>query len=137
MGSLPLLPYSSMIANCSLWFMYGMLTQEFKVWFTNLVGLCFGVSYFLKFAKYVGNNTDTLPGTVLQHVQACLGIILATSIWVFACYLMVRQKDQWKAYAAQLVGNAAVIFCLLMVSAKQRLVLWVQSTPQSGFQQYT
>jgi len=97
--------------------MYGMLTQEFKVWFTNLVGLCFGVSYFLKFTKYVGNNTDTLPGTVLQHVQACLGIILATSIWVFACYLMVRQKDQWKAYAAQLVGNAAVIFCLLMFAS--------------------
>lgn len=105
-----------MIANCSLWFTYGVLTQEIKVWFTNLIGLCFGISYFLKFIKYAGSST-TLPGTVKQHFQTVSGIIVATSIWVFVCYLTVLQKGQWKAYSAELVGTTAVIFCLLMFAS--------------------
>mmetsp|Transcript_12289 Transcript_12289/g.13174 ORF Transcript_12289/g.13174 Transcript_12289/m.13174 type:complete len:247 (+) Transcript_12289:95-835(+) len=116
-GSLPLLPYSSMISNCILWFVYGILTQEKKVWFTNLIGLVFGLFYFSRFIKYVPPKSLTLPGTVRQHMQACLGIIAATSIWVLICYLTVRRKNQWMLYASIMVGKAAVLFCLLMFAS--------------------
>ena len=94
-----------------------MLTQEIKVWFTNLIGLFFGINYFVRFIKYINPKSDSLPGTVRQHFQACLGIIMATLIWVFACYFTVRGKGQWRSYSAGIVGNAAVMFCLLMFAS--------------------
>ena len=45
-GSLPLLPYSSMVANCFLWLVYGLLKHESKVWSTNLIGLIMALIYF-------------------------------------------------------------------------------------------
>lgn len=116
-GNLPLLPYSSMIANCILWFAYGILRNESKVWFTNLVGLVFGLFYFLKFIKYTQPKSTSLPGTVRQHFQGCLAIIAISAAWIFACYLTVRRKGMWMPYAAGFIGNTAVIFCLLMFAS--------------------
>jgi len=116
-GSLPLLPYSSMIANCVLWFAYGVLTNESKVWFTNLVGLFFGLFYFLRFIKYTQPKSTTLPGTVRQHMQGCFAIVAAASTWILTCYLTVRRKDMWMSYASGLIGNTAVIFCMLMFAS--------------------
>jgi len=116
-GNLPLLPYSSMIANCVMWFVYGILTKQTKVWFPNLVGLFFGLFYFLKFIKYTQPKSTSLPGTVRQHTQGCLAIIAGSVLWILACYLTVRRKDMWMPYAAGLIGNAAVMFCLLMFAS--------------------
>jgi len=116
-GNLPLLPYSSMIANCILWFTYGILLKERKVWFTNLVGLIFGLFYFLKFIKYTQPKSTSLPGTVRQHMQGCLAIIAGSAAWIIVCYLTVRRKDMWMTYAAGFIGNTAVMFCLLMFAS--------------------
>lgn len=116
-GNLPLLPYSSMIANCVTWFLYGILTKQTKVWFTNLVGLFFGLFYFLKFIKYTQPKSTSLPGTVRQHLQGCLAIFAGSAVWILACYLTVHRKDMWMPYAAGLIGNTAVMFCLLMFAS--------------------
>ena len=110
---------SVLIFTCN--YMYykidGLLIQERNVWFTNLVGLFFGLFYFVKFTKYVPPKSVTLPGTVRHHEQACLGVVAATSIWVLVCYLTVRRSNMWMTYAASLVGNVAVVFCLLMFAS--------------------
>jgi len=111
------LPYSSMIANCVLWIVYGILTRESKVWCTNLIGLFFGLFYFLKFVKYTPPNSTSLPGTVRQHLQGCLAIMAASAAWIFACYLTVRRKGMWMPFAAGLIGNSAVLFCMLMFAS--------------------
>lgn len=106
-----------MIANCVLWFAYGILTKQSKVWFTNLVGLFFGLFYFLRFIKYTQPKSTTLPGTVRQHLQGVLAIILGSAAWISACYLTVRRKGMWMPYAAGFIGNTAVLFCLLMFAS--------------------
>ena len=116
-GNLPLLPYSSMIANCVLWFTYGVLLKESKVWFTNLVGLIFGLYYFLRFTKYASPLSTTLPGSIRQHMQGCIALIALTSIWIIACKLTVERKDMWQPYAAGVIGNMAVLFCMLMFAS--------------------
>eukprot|EP00536_Pseudo-nitzschia_multiseries_P001198 jgi/Psemu1/250313/estExt_Genewise1Plus.C_140270 len=116
-GNLPLLPYSSMIANCILWTEYGLLTQERKVWCTNLCGLMFGLYYFMKFTKFTQPNATNLPGTVRQHMKGCLAIIGGSLLWILACFTTVYRRGMWMTYAAGLIGNTAVLFCLLMFAS--------------------
>ncbi|GMH53064.1 hypothetical protein TrRE_jg9048 [Triparma retinervis] len=49
-ASLPLLPYSSMAVNGSLWLMYGLLLQAKPLIFPNAVGACLAISYIFLFA---------------------------------------------------------------------------------------
>jgi solute carrier family 50 protein (sugar transporter) len=103
-GTLPLLPYSSMIASCFLWLFYGLLRNEAKIWFTNLIGFCFGLFYFSKFVVWAPLKSPTLPGSVQLHVQVCLAIFAATFSLTFLSPLS----------AAGIIGNIAVLFCLIM-----------------------
>jgi len=106
-----------MIANCILWSLYGVLTKEPKVWITNLSGLMFGSFYFLNFIKYTHPKSTNLPGTVRQHFQGCLAIIVGSLTWILLSYLTVSRKDMWMSYASGLIGNTAVLFCLLMFAS--------------------
>eukprot|EP00537_Pseudo-nitzschia_pungens_P006267 CAMPEP_0172376682 /NCGR_PEP_ID=MMETSP1060-20121228/68340_1 /TAXON_ID=37318 /ORGANISM="Pseudo-nitzschia pungens, Strain cf. cingulata" /LENGTH=249 /DNA_ID=CAMNT_0013104323 /DNA_START=42 /DNA_END=791 /DNA_ORIENTATION=- len=116
-GNLPLLPYSSMIANCVLWVLYGLLTEAPKVWFTNLCGLVLGNYYLVKFIQCTPANAMNLPGTVRQHVQGNLAIVAGAFLWILLCYMTVRRKGMWMPYAAGLIGNTAVLFCMLMFAS--------------------
>lgn len=100
-----------------MWFTYGVLVQESKVWFTNLVGLAFALFYFLRFVKYAPAISTTLPGTVRQHLQGCFAIIVGSAVWILGCFLTVRRKGMWMPYAAGFIGNMAVLFCLLMFAS--------------------
>jgi solute carrier family 50 protein (sugar transporter) len=104
-GSLPLLPYSSMIANCFLWLMYGVLKQETKIWGTNLIGLTCGLFYFLKFSKYAPPKAPTLPGSIRQHVNVNLAVMAAT----FSFMYLLPLRDP-----TSIIGNLAVLFCIAM-----------------------
>lgn len=117
MNSLPLLPYSSMIANCFLWTSYGVLIQESKIWFTNLVGLMLALYYFERFTKVSPPVSPSLPGSVKQHQQACLGLVGITLLWIVVCSMTVRRKGMWMPYAAATIGNVAVLFCVLMFAS--------------------
>jgi solute carrier family 50 protein (sugar transporter) len=94
-----------MIANCFLWIAYGALKGEPKVWGTNLIGLSFGLFYSLKFAKFAPLKSPTLPGSIRQHVGACLAV-LATALGVV--YLLPVRDP------ASIIGVLAVVFCIAM-----------------------
>jgi solute carrier family 50 protein (sugar transporter) len=107
-GSLPLLPYSSMMANCFLWMVYGLLKQESKIWATNGIGAVFGLFYFLRFIKYAPPKSPTFPGSIGNHIAACVAV-LAASAGVTAL-LPVNE-------AASIIGNLAVLFCIAMFAS--------------------
>ncbi|KAG7363308.1 sugar efflux transporter [Nitzschia inconspicua] len=116
-GNLPLLPYSSMVANCFLWTAYGILLQQSKLWATNGIGLILGLIYFLQFIKFSPPKAPTLPGSIRQHAQAVSVIVFGTFGWCAKCYLTSQKVSSWPAQAAKLVGNAAVVLCLVMFAS--------------------
>lgn len=81
----------------------GILKQERKIWSSNLVGLVLGLYYFFEFVKYAPKKAPTLPGSVLGHLQGCIGLVLIT---LFVALV--------KAKPAPLVGNLGVILCVAM-----------------------
>mmetsp|Transcript_82379 Transcript_82379/g.123636 ORF Transcript_82379/g.123636 Transcript_82379/m.123636 type:complete len:227 (-) Transcript_82379:210-890(-) len=107
-GSLPLLPYSSMIGNCILWVAYGMLKHESKIWGTNSIGLLLGGYYFLSFVKHSPRASPTLPGTVQQHIGACVAVVLG----IFVVIVVSPFADP-----AEAIGNTAVFFCVAMFAS--------------------
>ena len=104
MGSLPLLPYSSMFANCFLWLTYGVLKGEIKIWGTNGVGLLFAVYYILRFVRYAPAKSATLPGSIRQHVNFNLAVVVGTTLILF--FPLSDPTD--------FIGNLGVLFCVAM-----------------------
>lgn len=107
-GDLPLLPYSSMFNNAFVWVAYGLLRKEKKVWATNSVGMMLGLAYCNIFRKYASRKASNLPGTLSNHFQATVLILLLTS----ACAVMLPVK-----LAAQVVGLEGVAFCVLLFAS--------------------
>jgi len=105
-GSLPLLPYSSMIANCYLWLTYGLLKSEIKIWVPNGIGLFLAIYYFIEFTKYAPLRAASLPGSVRTHQQFVVSLITCVSI------LAVTTKEK-----ADFLGNIAVFFCICMFAS--------------------
>jgi solute carrier family 50 protein (sugar transporter) len=77
-GTLPLLPYSSMAASAFLWTTYGILRRESNIWSCNVVGLVLGLFYMVNFIRHSPKASPTLPGSVRLHIQAVLAIVTAT-----------------------------------------------------------
>lgn len=73
-GTLPLLPYSSMVASAVLWATYGLLKNEASIWTANGAGLVLGLYYMYQFLQFAPKSSPTLPGSKAQHVKAVLGI---------------------------------------------------------------
>lgn len=107
-GALPLLPYSSMLSSAFLWVMYGFLKSEPKIWIANGVGLILSSGYFIVFTRYCPKQSPTLPGSVKQHLQGCLAIIGTT------LFIAVTRPT---AQAAQMIGNAGVVLCILLFAS--------------------
>ena len=101
-GSLPLLPYSSMAANCGLWLSYGFLKQEPALMGPNFVGLLLALYYMNSYAKFSAPKAPTIPGSLRQHKVAVAGV-LAVALW--AGIAKVRPD---------MIGYAAVAFCIAM-----------------------
>jgi solute carrier family 50 protein (sugar transporter) len=101
-GSLPLLPYSTMIINSMLWFAYGLLKKEIKIYSCNGTGLILGVVYFVHYIKFSPAASSTLPGSVQQHVQA----ILITLIFTVFSMMTPSTDPGW------LIGKVGMVFCV-------------------------
>ena len=107
-GSFPLLPYSTMIVNATLWFAYGLLKQNVSVWSGNGICLIVGVAYFLVYIRFSPPASPILPGTVQQHIQAVLGMVLAT---ILISTLPILNDP------AQLIGSVGCIIVVLLFAS--------------------
>jgi len=107
-GNLPLLPYSSMCVNSLMWMTYGILKKDSKVWFPNAFGLFCGLNYFYQFQKYCPKNASNLPGTISQHIQ--YSIALVVSALVAAAVLKTQS-------AAELIGKLGVVLCVILFAS--------------------
>lgn len=107
-GSLPLLPYSSMVVNAFLWMMYGILTKESKIWSPNAFGFVMGAIYCLQFSKHVPKKASSLPGTLPQHVR--LGTIMMT-------FTLLAALTLDKALSTFLIGKIGVIVCVVLFAS--------------------
>ena len=94
-----------MVANCFLWFTYGLLKKEIRVWGTNGIGLLLALFYFMKFARYAPLKSPTIPGSIRQHIQATAMVVAGT----FGIVYLSPITDP-----AAVIGNIAVLFCVAM-----------------------
>ena len=107
-GGLPALPYSSMVANCSLWMIYSVLKDEPTIRYANGVGLALGLYYFYTFRKYCSPTATGLPGTINQHIQGT-GLVIGIALLISASL----PRDT----AAEVIGKAAVLFCVILFAS--------------------
>lgn len=107
-GDLPLLPYSSLVANASIWAAYGILKREIKLWPCNILGVVLGLYYFRSFVKYSPKTSTTLPGSVSQHVQAAAtGMVGSLAV----ATILSREK------AASILGKLGVGVCIALFAS--------------------
>ena len=102
------MPYSTMVLNCSLWILYGLLTNEPTVMSANTVGLALGAYYFHVFYSNCSPTATGLPGTLKDHVQ-----VLTLTVTLALLIVIVLPRDT----AAELIGKAAVIFCVILFAS--------------------
>ena len=107
-GSYPLLPYSTMIVNATLWFIYGILKNNISVWFGNGICLVLGITYFLVYIRYSPPASSILPGTVQQHIQMVVGMVLAA---VMISTLPILTDP------AQMIGSVGCIIVVLLFAS--------------------
>ena len=108
-GSLPLLPYTTMISSTFLWTMYGVLKNDPRIWSANLVGLVLGLYYFLTFIRICPKSSTTLPGSVVNHVRFILAMIMGTSV-----VAMMSPNIQ---FATQLIGSGGVALTVCLFAS--------------------
>ncbi|CAB9510419.1 Bidirectional sugar transporter [Seminavis robusta] len=104
-GDLPLLPYTAMLNNAFLWFIYGFLNDEPKIWTSNAVGFFIGCFYFLEFIRFAPKRSRTLPGSITQHFHFCFALVLGT--------LLLALIDT----SGAVIGHLAVLFCVAMFAS--------------------
>jgi solute carrier family 50 (sugar transporter) len=107
-GTLPLLPYSSMIANAILWTTYGILRKESSIYTCNGIGIVLSLLYLLQFIKYSPKQSSTLPGSVVQHISTI------TFVTIGAILLAIQPYIQ---SSADIIGSLAVLFCMAMFAS--------------------
>jgi solute carrier family 50 protein (sugar transporter) len=107
-GSLPLLPYSSMVVNAFIWTTYGILNAESKIWSPNAFGLLMGMYYCAQYQKYLPKHAKNLPGTLSQHAR------YGSLLMMFTLLLATGLN---KSLASLLIGKLGVIVCIVLFAS--------------------
>lgn len=125
-GTLPLLPYSSMVASTYLWVVYGLLKHQSPVIVGNAPGFFLGIYYFVVYSQYAPKGySTTMPGSIKLHLQG-IGIVIMISTLLPILLPYVTKTIN----PAELVGFAGVVFCVLMFAsplAALKTVIMTQS----------
>ncbi len=106
LGGLPLLPYSSMVANCFVWVVYGLLIKERKVWTTNAFGGSLGLVYCNEYRKYYPKASSDV--IISRHLYAVVGVAVLTT------FLALALPER---FAKTAVGTEGVVLCLLLFAS--------------------
>ena len=105
------------------------MKHESKVWSCNVIGCFFALYYCYQFARLVPKSktasileasTPTLPGTVAQHFHASVAVIFATTLVAIA--------KPFGHNTADLIGNTAVVFCIVMFASPLSVIKVVLET---------
>jgi solute carrier family 50 (sugar transporter) len=115
-GTLPLLPYSSMVASATLWTTYGVLKNEPSIWSANGVGLLLGTYYFYNFLQFAPKAAPTLPGSQEQHVKAVIAVTVATLITAAS------------PLPPSFIGSVGVLLCMFMFGSPLAALKTVMQT---------
>ncbi|KAL7554603.1 hypothetical protein ACHAWF_018098 [Thalassiosira exigua] len=107
-GSLPLLPYSSMAANGLVWALYGWLTESHSLKWANVLGTLLGAFYFKEFRKYSPPGLSNLPGTINQHVLVVTWIVLVNA------FTLMRFNKQT---SADIIGKEGVLMYIILFAS--------------------
>jgi len=132
-GNLPLLPYTIMIINSLLYFAYGLLLSEIRIWSGNFVGLIMGCYYFKCYLPYVPAAEDDgdagvvkksspLPGTLQQHQRA-----IALAVAYIGINVIVAPR--W--FAARMIGSVATVVCVSLFASPLSVIKVVLATGNS------
>lgn len=132
-GSLPLLPYSCMAANCVLWTTYGLLRHTPSIWLPNGFGLLLALYYIQSFIQSnhrpEHGQSPSSPFTALSRsVKFQLAGVGAT---VCAAALAFESQFQPGASAAAIadgVGASAVLLCIALFASPLSTVKTVVET---------
>lgn len=106
-GSLPLLPYSSLMINGAIWTAYGVLSQNPALWATYSVAIVLGIVYTWTFLQRCPREADWLPGSRDIHLKLS-AIVLGTVAGLMAC---LNRSDALKVLG--LMGVASNILMYL------------------------
>ena len=107
-GTMPFLPYSSMVSNSFIWVVYGSLKELKSVFLANLVGFMLGTYYMLIFSRYCEPMANNLPGTIEKHWKGTSAIVLFNLM--LATYLP-------KNKAKEIIGKVGMLsFVVLFAS---------------------
>lgn len=104
-GKLPLLPYSAMFVNGSIWALYGLLSANPTIWIPNLVGALLGAVYSIVFLSRCPPDANWLPHTRSVHLQ---GI---ASIWIGMIALALFLPT---VTAKNVLGSVGTTACIVM-----------------------
>lgn len=89
-----------------MWFVYGVILQESKIWASNGIGLLLGSYYFSEFLRHCPEKSPTLPGSKQQHVQVVAAVMATTLVVAYS----LTNPAVW-------IGRAGVVFCIAMFAS--------------------
>ena len=122
-GSMPILPYSSMAANGFVWSLYGWLVDSPAVQYANMMGALLGAYYFKEFKKYTPQGSSSLPGTVKQHM-------LVVTWMVFLNGFIISNFP--RKTAAGIVGKEGILMFIILFASPLAAVKEVIATKSAA-----
>lgn len=118
-GTLSPFPYASMIANCSVWAVFGIMHNSMACIIPNVTGFLFGVTYLAFFA---GNTKQSMRSTYAGVATILGGLAFSVATYGRA--------------AAPAIGAFGAIFCFVLMAsplATVRTVIKTKSTASMPF----
>ena len=109
-GNLPLLPYTTLLANAFLWTTYGVLKKDNLIIRPNAVGFVMGLFYFVTFLRYSPKSSPTLPGSVTTHTQSVLALMMITLFVASRTISSIKNPTEW-------IGKAGVAMCICLFAS--------------------
>ena len=122
-GSMPILPYSSMAANGFVWSLYGWLVDSPAVKYANMMGALLGAYYFKEFKKYTPPGSNSLPGTVKQHMLVVTWIVFLNGFIL---------SNFSRKTAAEIVGKEGILMFIVLFASPLAAVKEVIATKSAA-----
>ena len=94
-GSLNTLPFGFTIFNCIGWTMYGCLTRDYFIFWSNGPGLAYGIFYVLSTLPYVVKNGMTADEILMKNILEAM-VVGSAFLWSYVgmiCFIIYNPSD--------------------------------------------